>query len=256
MPWMARCWTCLPTDLIRFSTDVRYGGAMPVSCDAARILVVEDDLHVVQGLVAGLTRRGFDVSVAMDGEEGAQRILNEAFDLVVLDLMLPERSGFEILELARGRRSTPVVVLSARTELQARLDSFASGAVDYVAKPFFIEELVARIQTRLALHENGPHRVIEVGSTTVDLDARVARQEACDLGLTGHEFNVLAWLVERPGRAVSRAQLAEHVLGTDSPRADRTVDSHVSRVRKKLGADGVLIKTVWGLGYRFEPESR
>ena len=218
-----------------------------------RVLVVEDDVNVVQGLVSGLRRSGFDVTVAMDGTTGAELALDASFDLVVLDLMLPEQSGFDVLAAMRGRVSTPVIVLSARTELQARLDSFSAGAVDYVAKPFFIEELVARVQARLALHEDGPHRVVQVGSTTVDLDARTATQGGVDLGLTAHEFNVLAWLVERPNRAVSRDQLVEHVLGAEGQRAHRTIDSHLSRVRKKLGDDGARIATAWGIGYRFEP---
>ncbi|MEN0065850.1 MAG: response regulator transcription factor [Myxococcota bacterium] len=219
-----------------------------------RILVVEDDLNVVQGLISGLKRAGFDVSVAMDGATATGRVLDEKFDLVVLDLMLPEQSGFSVLEATRGRVSTPVVVLSARTELKARLDSFAAGAVDYVAKPFFMEELVARIQTRLALMEDGPHRTVRVGSTIVDLDARTVFRGKADLHLTAHEFNVLAWLVERPNRAVTREQLSEKVLGTHGERVDRTVDSHLSRVRKKLGPDAAHIRTVWGIGYRFEPE--
>ena len=220
--------------------------------DGRRILIVEDDVNVVQGLVSGLRRGGFDTTVAMDGTEGAKLATSSSFDLVVLDLMLPGQSGFEVLEAMRGRVSTPVIVLSARTELQARLDSFAAGAVDYVAKPFFIEELVARIQARLALREDGPHRTVHVGETVVDLDARTAVREGRDVGLTAHEFNVLAWLAERPGRAVSRDQLVEHVLGTEGEVDHRTVDSHMSRVRKKLGADGACIKTVWGIGYRFE----
>ena len=218
-----------------------------------RILVVEDDLNVVQGLIAGLRRAGFDVSVAMDGKEGAERATGEAFDLVVLDLMLPSQSGFQILAAMSGRVSTPVVVLSARTELEARLESFRLGAVDYVSKPFFIEELVARIQTRLALRTDGPHRTAQIGTVDVDLDARTVTRDGDDLGLTGHEFNVLAWLVERPGRAVTRAQLAEHALGGDGV-TDRTVDSHVSRVRKKLGPDGAALRTVWGVGYRLDVE--
>ncbi|MBX2801519.1 MAG: response regulator transcription factor [Myxococcales bacterium] len=221
--------------------------------NAPRILVVEDDVNVVQGLLSGLRRSDFDVSVAMDGARAMALATSESFDLVVLDLMLPEQSGLEVLGAMRGRVSTPVIVLSARTELQARLDSFAAGAVDYVGKPFFIEELVARIQTRLALHQDGPRRTVVVGSTTVDLDARKAWRDGLDVKLTAHEFNVLAWLAERPNRAVSRGQLAEHVLGTKGHRADRTVDSHLSRVRRKLGPDATHIKTVWGIGYRFEP---
>jgi DNA-binding response OmpR family regulator len=217
--------------------------------DAPRILVVEDDLNVVQGLVAGLHRRGFDVSVCMDGAEAAVRAASEPFDLVVLDLMLPGRSGFEVLEAMSGRVSTQVIVLTARTELGARLDSFRLGAVDYVSKPFFIEELVARIDARLARRPETPRRRLQLGSVTLDLDARLALRDEQDLGLTAHEFNVLAWLAGRPGRAVTRQDLAEHALGTEGV-SDRTVDSHVSRIRSKLGDDGKRIETVWGIGYR------
>lgn len=214
-----------------------------------RILVVEDDLHAVQGLLSGLRRHGFDVSVVMDGADAAERVLEGGFDLVVLDLMLPHRSGLEVLEALRGRDSTPVIVLSARTELAARLDSFRLGAVDYVAKPFFVEELVARIRARLALRETGPRRIVEIGGVRVDLDARRATRDEVDLALTGHEFNVLAWLAERPDRAVSRQELAEHALGGEQI-TERTVDSHVSHLRAKLGDDGRRIETVWGIGYR------
>lgn len=223
--------------------------------DRPRILVVEDDAHVQLGLVSGLIRAGFEPIVAADGDAAVTCALDGSFDLVVLDLMLPKQSGFDVLAAIHGRLSTPVIVLSARTELDARLRSFQAGAVDYLAKPFFIEELVARIHARLALREDGPHRVVRVGATEVDLDARVARRDGVDLGLTPHEFNVLAWLVERPGRAVSREQLAEHVLG-EGGRVERTVDSHVSRVRKKLGDDGGALKTVWGIGYRIDPGGR
>lgn len=216
-----------------------------------RILVVEDDLHVVQGLIAGLRRAAFDVSVAMDGDDAAGRVASEPFDLVVLDLMLPGRSGFAVLEAMSGRVSTPVIVLSARTELTARLDSFRLGAVDYVAKPFFIEELVARIRARLALRDDGPRRVARVGGAELDLDARRVTRDGEDLGLTAHEFNVLAFLAERPGRAVTRQELAERALDSEGV-TERTVDSHVSRIRAKLGDDGKRIVTVWGIGYRLE----
>jgi len=218
-----------------------------------RILVVEDDLKVVQGLIRGLSRAGFDVTVAMDGEDGAHRAVAEPVDLVILDLMLPGRSGFEVLEAMSGRVSIPVVVLSARTELGARLKSFDLGAVDFVPKPFWMEELVARIRSRLAIRRESPHRVLEIGGVVLDLDARRATRGGEDLGLTGHEFNVLAYLVERPDRALTRGQLAAAALSAEGDRLDRTVDSHISRVRKKLGDDGERITTVWGIGYRYEP---
>lgn len=218
-----------------------------------RVLVVEDDLQVVHGLVSGLARAGFDVSVAMTGTDGAQRAVAERFDVVVLDLMLPGRSGFQVLEGMSGRVSTPVVVLSADTELASRLRSFQLGAVDFVPKPFWIEELVARLRSRLRLRDDVPTRTVAFGGTLVDLDRRTVVRDGADVGLTHHEFNVLAWLVARPGHAVSRRQLVEHTLSEDREATERTVDSHVSRIRKKLGPDGASIVTAWAVGYRFEP---
>ncbi len=217
-----------------------------------RLLVVEDDLSVVQGLVRGLHRAGFDVSVSMDGTEGVRRALDEPFDLVILDLMLPGQDGFQVLDGWRGRLSVPVIVLSARTELEARLRSFDLGAVDFVPKPLWMVVLGARIRARLALDDETPRRVVSFAGVSVDLDGRRVSRGGEEVPLTAHEFNVLAWLVERPDRAVSRQQIAEHALPEEGDRQERTLDSHVSRIRKKLGPDAAAcIQTVWGIGYRF-----
>lgn len=217
-----------------------------------RLLVVEDDMQVVQGLVGGLTRAGFDVTVAMEGEE-ATRLALQPFDAIVLDLMLPGRTGFDVLAAMSGRVSTPVIVLSARTELESRLRSFQLGAVDFVPKPFWIEELIVRLRSRLALREEPARRTFTVGSVVLDLDRRTATRDGQDVGLTPYEFNIVAWLVERPRRAVSRRILAENTLTEESGATERTVDTHVSRIRKKLGAEGGRIATVWGIGYRYDP---
>ena len=165
--------------------------------------------------------------------------------------MLPERDGFEILQAMKGRISTPVVVLSARTELPSVLRSFEGGAVDFVGKPFWLEELVARLRSRLALRAVGPRRVVTLADAQVDLDARRVTRAGEELPLTPHEFNILACLVERDGRALSRAQIAETALGEGDDLSDRTVDSHISRLRRKLGdAAGARVQTVWGIGYR------
>ncbi len=219
----------------------------------SRILVVEDDLKVVEGLVNGLTRAGFDVTVAMDGDEAANQVVTGSFDLVVLDLMLPGRSGHEVLQAMSGRVSTPVVVVSARTELQARLKSFDLGAIDFVPKPFWMEELVARIRSRLDMRQVAPHRTRRIGTAEIDLDARCVQRSGSNLALTHHEFNILAWLVDRPNRPVSRRQLAENTLGEEGAQLERTVDSHVSRIRGKLGSDAIHLRTVWGVGYVFDP---
>lgn len=214
------------------------------------ILIVEDDLSVVQGLVRGLHKAGFSTSVAMDGDEGLARILKEPFDLVLLDLMLPLRGGLDILEAVSTRTSVPVIVLTARTDLPARLRSFEQGAIDFVPKPFFMEELVARIRARLALTAPAPTRRARLADVVLDLDARRVLRDETDLGLTSHEFNILAFLYERAGRTVTRAQLSDHALPEDGERTDRTVDSHVSRIRKKLGRPAAAcVRTVWGIGY-------
>src|SRR5262249_48654031 len=143
-------------------------------------------------------------------------------------------------------------VLTAKTALADRLRAFELGAADFVAKPFWIEELAARIRSRLRLVDEQPNRVVKWEGVTLDLDARAVTVEGRMAPLTPTEFAVLAFLVERRGRAVSRSVLAEQALSFLEEPDVRTVDSHVARLRKKLGAGSAAIATVWGIGYRFE----
>ena len=222
-----------------------------------RLLLVEDDHALAAGLVRGLRQHDFDVELLVTGEGVAETALSGEFALVVLDLMLPEQSGFEILEQLQHRSSPPVIVLTARTELEDRLKSFQLGAVDYVCKPFWIEELVARIRTRLGLGAAPPEerRILRFGALTLDLDAHTASVADEPVKLTRTELDLLAYLAQRPGRAVARSQLAAQVLPSLGEASDaRTVDAHVTRIRKKLGPEGARIATVWGIGYRFEAE--
>ena len=158
-----------------------------------------------------------------------------------------------MLAQVRHRAPVPVIVLTARTDLPDRLRAFELGAADFVSKPFWIEELVARIRSRLRLREELPKRVVRWEGVALDLDARTATVEGRLASLTPTEFAVLAFLVERRGRAVSRAVLAEQALASLEEPDARTVDSHVARLRKKLGPGATAIATVWGIGYRFEP---
>jgi DNA-binding response OmpR family regulator len=217
------------------------------------VLVIEDDPSITAGLERGLRAAGFQVGIARGGDEGYLRALSERFDLIVLDLMLPDCSGLDVLRSWKGQIKTPVIVLTARTELEDRLEAFRLGAVDYVPKPFWIEELVARIKTRLSGKASLPRR-ISWDDVTVDLEGRTASVEGKAAALTQHEFDLLAYLVERAGRAISRRQLAMEALPLLGERDERTVDSHIARIRKKLGKRaGSRIATVWGIGYRFEP---
>jgi DNA-binding response OmpR family regulator len=222
-----------------------------------RVVVVEDDPVVAAGLVRGLRVAGFEVELATDGTTGARLALDDHIDVVLLDLMLPERSGFEVLELLQRRPAIPpVIVLSARTELDDRLRSFRLGAIDFVPKPFWVEEVIARIRAHLHTPEPPrPSRVIAWAGAVVNLDARTATVDGEPVVLTRYELDLLAYLVQRPGRAIPRAQLARHALGPLDDRGERTVDSHLARIRKKLGpAAAAAIATVWGIGYRFDPE--
>jgi DNA-binding response OmpR family regulator len=215
---------------------------------AVRLLVVEDDAAVGKRMVRGLTRAGFEVQWCDDGHDGLARARDPSFDLIVLDLMLPGRTGFEVLERLRGAVTTPIVVVSARDGLQSRLESFDLGAVDFVSKPFWMEELVARIRSRLGTPRE---RVIRWADVELDLDARAARVAGRDARLTPAELAVLGQLAARANRAVSRAELAVESGGGAT---ERTVDSHVARIRKKLGSGGAALRTVRGFGYRLEVE--
>jgi DNA-binding response OmpR family regulator len=220
----------------------------------ARLLVVEDDAGVAASLVRGLREGGFDVELTGDGARAREALAKGGFDLVVLDLMLPGVSGLDLLESLADRPHPPIIVLTARVDLDDRLRCFALGAVDYVPKPFFLEEILARVRARLRIADEAPSRVVTWADIAVDLDRRLVHVRGEPAALTRHEHDILAYLVQRPGRAVTREQLAERALsGMDAPEP-RTVDTHVARVRKKLGPEGAAaIATVWGIGYRFAP---
>jgi two-component system OmpR family response regulator len=224
---------------------------------APRILVIEDDPPVAGGLVRGLRAAGFAVELATDGTTGARLAVAGGVDAVLLDLMVPGLSGFEVLAALHGRASAPpVIVLTARVELDDRLRAFGLGAADFVPKPFWIEEIVARLRARLpGAAPARPARTIAWADVVVDLDARTLRVAGELVALTRVELDLLAYLVERPGRAIPREQLSRAVAVVDDreDRDERTVDSHVSRLRRKLGAAAAAIATVWGIGYRFDP---
>lgn len=219
------------------------------------VLVVEDDSAIASEIVRGLRSRDYRVTLATDGAQASAVATRERFDLIVLDIMLPEKDGFTLLDEWHDRLSTPIVVLTARTDLDDRLRAFEKGAIDFLPKPFWFEELAARVSARLGRPKAAPTQRKVFGATVVDLDARAVQCEGKPAELTPHEFNLVAYLVTREGRAISRQQLAEHALRVDDVVSDRTVDTHIARIRKKLGEDGKAFVTVWGVGYRFHPQT-
>jgi len=222
----------------------------------ARILVVEDDVQLAGSLVRRLSRDGYDVELATDGVDAARRALapQADFALVLLDLMIPRMHGLDLLKKL-GATGILTIVVTARVDLADRLSSFELGAIDYVPKPFFLDEISARIRARLG--RAGPpasaRRVVRWLDVAIDLDAHTVVRGDTPVVLTRYEHALLAYLVARPGRAVSRARIAQDALpGLDVP-GERTIDTHVVRLRRKLGGAGAAIVTVWGVGYRFDP---
>jgi two-component system response regulator MtrA len=219
----------------------------------ARILLVEDDEKLGQQIVERLANLGFAVEWLRDG---ASALAAEAHGVVllVLDLMLPGAHGFVVLERWRQRSDAPVLVLSAMNEAETKVRALEIGADDYLTKPFWPEELLARVRARLRRPILAGADSIELGALSIDVNARVARLDGAPIELTRVEFDLLAVLARRAGSAVSRKWLVDHVLDPKRQGDERTLDVHVSRVRKKLGAYGDRLATVWGVGYRLRVE--
>jgi two-component system, OmpR family, alkaline phosphatase synthesis response regulator PhoP len=221
-----------------------------------RILVVEDDLSILTGLSMTLTFEGFEVIQAQDGKSGLQKAIDDEPELIVLDVMLPQLNGFELLKELRNRgRKTPVVLLSAKGTEPDKILGLNLGADDYVVKPFGIQELLARIRAVLRRNLVSEVAQVEFDDVTIDLDAKVARKSGLALELTAQEFKILAHLVTNPGRTFSREDLLSAAWGYDYEGTARTVDNFISQLRAKCERDPAqprFFKTVRGLGYRFD----
>jgi DNA-binding response OmpR family regulator len=218
-----------------------------------RVLVVEDDPKLGAQVVASLAKEGLDVTWVQDGDEAA-KLDPSAFDLVVLDLMLPGTYGLDVLKRFRAKSDVPVLILSAREDTTDKVRALKLGADDYVTKPFFPEELVARVQARLRRPVLDRSGVLRITGLVVDPGARTARTDAGEVELTRAEFEILVVLMRRVGSAITRAALVDAALDKDTGGHERTLDVHVSRLRKKLGPVGEQLRTVWGIGYKLVAE--
>jgi DNA-binding response OmpR family regulator len=221
-----------------------------------RILVVDDEPHIVEIVSAYLAREGHEVDTAGDGETALQLARSTHPDVLVLDVMLPGRSGFDVLRELRGAGvESAVIMLTARDDLIDRVAGLEMGADDYVTKPFEPRELVARIGAVLRRASESrrfsPARAFL--DLEIDTDAREVRRGSVAVVLTRVEFDLLATLTERPGTVLGRGQLGERIFGEAFEADDRTIDSHVKNLRRKLGrppAGGDYVETVRGVGYR------
>ncbi|MEH1939381.1 MAG: response regulator transcription factor [Nostoc sp.] len=223
------------------------------------VLFVEDEAKIANFVRAGLKEQGFVVDYCDNGDEGYLRALENEYDVLVLDIMVPGKDGLSILKLLRRQgRNAPVILLTARNELDDRLEGLNLGADDYIAKPFFVEELAARIHAVVRRSVSDRQNLLCVGPIKLD---RITREVTCDrqaIELTSREFNLLEYLMRSPGRVFTRTQILEHVWGYDFNPNTNVVDVCIQRIRKKIDPidETVWIESIRGVGYRFrKPES-
>jgi DNA-binding response OmpR family regulator len=225
------------------------------------VLVVEDDKSVSQLIRLYMAQAGYQVLSADTGLDGLDIALNGNPDIVLLDLNLPGMDGIEVCSNIRKSSAVPIIMVTARVEEDDRLLGLDLGADDYVSKPFSPRELVARVNAVLRRTQRDAEKrestteAVAAGSINVDLDRRAASVDGSEIDLTPTEFRLLTYFIEASGRTVSREQIIENVFGYDFNGYDRTVDTHVSNLRKKLEAaepEVKHLKTMYGVGYRFD----
>lgn len=222
-----------------------------------KVLLVEDEAKIADFACKGLKEAGFVVDHADHGDDGYHLATTGSYDVIVLDIMLSGRDGISILrQLREQKNSAPVMLLTARSELNERLDGLNQGADDYLTKPFYIEELIARIHALMRRASGNEISVLRLADLSVNLITREARRGEDPVELTTREFALLTFLMRSPGRVYTRTQIHEHVWNYDFDPSTNLVDVYVQRVRKKLGGGDKpsLIETVRGVGYKMKAD--
>ena len=215
-----------------------------------RLLIVEDEPDLLSSLAAALREDGYAVDEAGDGEDGLAKALMCDYDAIVLDVMLPGISGFAVLERLRVRKKTPVLMLTARTRTPDRVRGLDSGADDYLAKPYELPELLARIRALIRRAAGNATTTVKVGDVLVDLAGHTVTLRGEPVALTAREISLIEYLAQHRGRVVTREKLYEHLFDENDDSLSNLLDVHVSNVRKKLGHE--FIGTRRGLGYCIE----
>ncbi len=227
-----------------------------------KILIVEDDEAISNLERDYLVLSGFEVAIANTGSDGLLLAINNDYDLILLDIMLPGTDGFSICKRLREKKETPILFVSAKKEAYDKIRGFGLGANDYIVKPFDPAELVARVKAHIANFErltsreaNRHNTVIEYGDLKIDEDARLVYKNGREVGFTGKEFDILLLLMKNPNIVFSREQIYDKVWGMDSYGDTATVTVHLNRIREKIEDDSNeprYLQTIWGAGYRFK----
>jgi DNA-binding response OmpR family regulator len=226
------------------------------------VLVVEDEVDLSHVMRDRLIADGHEVVVVHDGESAMAAVAKRVPDCVLLDWLLPDVDGLTVCRRLRERHLMPIIMVTARTEEVDRVLGLEVGADDYLVKPFGLRELLARVRAMLRRVDLEVVRraptadgKLQSGTLTIDTNSRIATLDGAPMHLTRKEFELLTVLVSNPGRAFSREFLVEQIWGTDFEGYERAIDTHITRLRRKLGPIGERIATVWGVGYRFSPDT-
>ena len=218
-----------------------------------KILVVEDDPDIQELLQNFLREAGYEVGTAFDGVEGLGAFEERDYDLVLLDVMLPKLDGFALCELIRRKSRVPIIMLTAKSDERDELLGFELGVDEYISKPFSPKILVARVEAILRrTGQAAAELIVEAGGIRLDKQAHSVTVEGKPVDLSYKEFELLAYFMENKGIALSREKILNGVWNYDYFGDARTIDTHVKKLRSKLGDRGRYIKTIWGMGYKFE----
>ncbi len=224
---------------------------------AKRVLVVDDEKHIVKGIRFSLEQDGMEVDCAYDGEEALEKVRQNQYDIIILDIMLPKLTGFEVCQQIREFSDVPIVMLTAKGEDMDKILGLEYGADDYITKPFNILEVKARLKAIMRRSSSGKTKepqsnVVEDGSLRLDRDNRRLYIDGKEINLTSKEFEVLELLVTHPDKVYGREELLRLIWGADYPGDVRTVDVHVRRLREKIEpnpSEPRYVQTKWGVGY-------
>jgi DNA-binding response OmpR family regulator len=221
-----------------------------------KVLLVEDDRKIASFIKKGLTEQGLTVESCNNGDDGYRLAASQGYDVIVLDIMLPGRDGLSILKNLRSQKCTvPIIWLTARSALNERLEGLNLGADDYVCKPFYVEELIARIHAVKRRSAGESVSLLQCGKLAVNLLTREGKAAGIGIDLTAREFSLLELLLRSPDRVYTRTQILEHVWGYDFDPQTNVIDVYIRRLRNKLGEDPSVptIETIRGVGYRMKP---
>jgi len=226
----------------------------------SHILIIDDNIESSKILDDYLTLEGYKITIESDGKDGLKRALNQSFDAIILDIILPTLNGFEVIKSIREFNDTPIIILTARTDNVDRLVSLEIGADDYLDKPCNPNELIARLRaiSRRTQKTSTNKPIIKHNDIVVDCSKRIATLLDNKLELTNTEFNILEILIKSPGQAFSKEELTEYALGRKYTAYDRSIDVHISNLRSKLGDNPqgeAILKTVRGFGYLLDINS-